>query len=245
MIEFRNLTLGYEQRPAVHHLNGVIRAGSLTAIVGPNGSGKSTLLRGIAGLISPLQGEILLSGISGREIGYLPQQPGFDLQFPISVREFVGLGRIAERGIFQGLQERDYAAVERAIHEVQLESVRDRNLDALSGGQVQRARFARLSAQGSELLLLDEPFSHLDPRTTMDLVYLVKRWNSEGKTILVVMHEIHLARQLCPDVLLLAREMIARGPADQVLTKENFELAHQKLQNPTVPHWCEGPHEHP
>lgn len=245
MIHIRNLTLAYNRRPAVHHLNTTIAAGSLTAIVGPNGSGKSTLLKGIAELLEPSEGEIVLKGVSTQQIGYLPQHPTFDLQFPMSIRDFVGFGRVASRGLFRGLDQSDHTVIDHAIEEVQLREIEDKNLDTLSGGQLQRARFARLSAQQAPLLLLDEPFSHLDPRTTLDLTYLVKRWHREGKTILLVIHEIELARQLCPDALLIAREEIARGPSDLILTTANLERAHQALHASSSPHWCEGPHDHP
>lgn len=243
MIEFRNLTLAYDRRPAVHHLSGTIDKGSLTALVGPNGSGKSTLLRAIAGLVTPLEGEIRLNGVSHRKMGYLSQQPSFDLQFPLTVQEFVGLARVATRGLFQGLQNSDHEIIARSLDEVGLQSVADKNLDELSGGQLQRARFARLSAQGADVLLLDEPFSHLDPRTTLELSVLIKRWHAEGKTILIVLHELELARSLCPEIFLLARQTVARGPADLVLTKQNLEQAHANLQSQSPLHWCEGPHD--
>src|ERR1700760_3613231 len=103
LVSFRDVTLGHERHPAVHHLNGAVEAGALLAVIGPNGAGKSTLLRGIAGILKPLSGAIVLDGIDVRDIAYLPQTSEIDRSFPISVFDFVGTGLWRRTGFFGGI----------------------------------------------------------------------------------------------------------------------------------------------
>ena len=225
MIHFHNLTLGYERHPVIHHLHGEVATGSLLAIVGPNGGGKSTLLKGILGQLAPLGGEIRLA-VDRQEIGYLPQQSRIDRQFPISVREVVAMGLWRHCGLFGRLARQHRLKVDGALERVGLDGMADENLDALSGGQLQRALFARLWLQDAELMLLDEPFSAIDSQTTEDLLSLLRDWQSEGKTILAVLHDMNQVSRHFPTTLLLAREVIAWGPTDSVVTQANLDRAH-------------------
>lgn len=215
-VRLHDVTLGYERHPAVHHLRGAFDGG-LTAVVGPNGSGKSTLLKGIAGVLPPLEGRIELDGLKRSQIAYLPQDHGIDRQFPMTVGDLVALGAMGRRGLFGGLGKDDRGTVARALSAVGMEGFERRAIGSISGGQLQRALFARVLVQDARVILLDEPFSAIDTRTTADLIGLVQRWPGEGRTVVVVLHDLEMVRRVCPRSLLLAREAVAWGPTDEAL----------------------------
>ena len=158
-VAFEDFTLGYNRNPAVLSLETEIAEGSLTAVVGPNGAGKSTLLKGVIGALPPLSGKITLGNINRTDISYLPQQSEVDRLFPISVRELVAMGLWREIGAFSGVNRSHRARIKDALAAVGLEGFENRAIGTLSGGQLQRALFARLLMQDSPLVLLDEPFT--------------------------------------------------------------------------------------
>ncbi len=223
-IRLQDLTLGYDRHPAVHHLSGEIAEGSLTALVGPNGGGKSTLLKGITGVLTPLGGRIDVE--VGREnIAYLPQSAEIDRDFPLSVFDLVSTGLWHESGLFGGVGRTGREKIKNALATVSLTGFEDRPVGTLSGGQMQRALFARLLLQEARLILLDEPFTAIDEATVRDLIALIERWNKEGRTVLTVLHDIDLARRHFPEAILLARHCIAWGETKKVLTPDNFHRA--------------------
>ena len=217
-IAFRNLTLGYDRLPAVQNLETQIVEGSLTAVVGPNGAGKSTLLKGMTGSLVPLEGQIKISGFRSKDIAYLPQQSEIDRTFPITVFDLVAMGLWHEIGSFWGLNRAQRLRAEKAIAAVGLTGLEDRPIGSLSGGQTQRVLFARLLLQDARLFLLDEPFTAIDARTMADLIEVVRNWHSEGRTVLAVLHDHETVNTYFPQTLMLAREMVAHGPTEQVLT---------------------------
>ena len=227
-IRLTDLTLGYDRHPAVHHLSGEIATGSLTAIVGPNGAGKSTLLKGIAGALSPLGGDIALA--RGRRLAYLPQQAELDRSFPIHVYDLVAMGLWNRAGIFGRIGGGAAAKIEAAISAVGLAGFERRPIGALSGGQMQRALFARLLLQDADIILLDEPFTAIDARTTADLLALVQRWHGESRTVVAVLHDIETVRRAFPQTLLLARESVAWGATAEVLTAANLLKARRMVE---------------
>ncbi len=227
-IRLDDLTLGYDRHPAVHHLSGEIAQGSLTAIVGPNGAGKSTLLKGIAGALSPLDGGLTLS--KGKRLAYLPQSADLDRSFPIHVYDLVAMGLWSQAGIFGRIGLGAKSKVEAAIAAVGLTGFERRPIGALSGGQMQRALFARLLLQDADIILLDEPFTAIDARTTADLLALVQRWHGENRTVVAVLHDIETVRRAFPQTLLLARETVAWGDTAQVLTAENLLRARRMVE---------------
>ncbi|NMG56131.1 metal ABC transporter ATP-binding protein [Aromatoleum aromaticum] len=223
-LRLENLTLGYDRHPAVHHLSCDIASGALVAIVGPNGAGKSTLLKALTGELSPLQGTFRLK--AGREgVAYLPQQSEMDRSFPVCVFDMVAMGLWRDIGAFGGLRRSQAARVHAALAAVGLSGFEARQIGALSGGQLQRARFARMMLQDAPLLLLDEPFNAIDTRTIEDLVAIVLGWHAEGRTILAVLHDLELVRRHFPECLLLAREPVGFGPTAEVLTSERLAIA--------------------
>jgi zinc/manganese transport system ATP-binding protein len=187
-LQFDDLTLGYDNHPAVHHLNGALAHGSLTAVVGPNGSGKSTLLKGIVGVIKPMAGRI--EHHAGCRMAYLPQHSEIDRHFPAQVRDIVALGLWPKRGMLGRLNGEDRQEIGNALAAVGLDGFEERPLDTLSGGQLQRSLFARVLLQNADLILLDEPFNAIDARTLSDLIELIKRWHGEQRTVLVVLHDL-------------------------------------------------------
>jgi len=238
-LAFENLTLGYDRHPAVHHLDGVVEIGSLTAVIGPNGSGKTTLLKGIVGSIRPLGGRIVRH-LEADGIAYLPQLSEIDRTFPASVADLVALGLWSRRGMLARITRSDRAAIDDALAGVGLAGFQNRGIDTLSGGQLQRALFARVLLQDARLILLDEPFNAIDSRTVRDLIAIIHRWHGEERTVLAVLHDLELVREHFPQTLLLARRAVAWGKTQEALCEENLHKARHLNEN--VDHdapWCE------
>jgi zinc/manganese transport system ATP-binding protein len=229
-LTFRDLTLGYDRHPAVHHLNGTVEEGSLTAIVGPNGAGKSTLFKGVVGTLKPLAGSIVRNGFAVRDIAYLPQAAEIDRSFPINVYDMVAMGLWRTKGWFGGIGRNERAAIEAGIAAVGLTGFEARGIGTLSGGQMQRMLFARLVVQDARFIVLDEPFSAIDSRTVSDLMQLVRQWHRERRTVLAATHDIELVRANFPRTLLLAREPVAWGPTREVLTADNLDKARRMCE---------------
>lgn len=229
-LRFHNLTLGYERHPAVHHLDGTVDSGAMVAVVGPNGAGKSTLFKGIVGALKPLAGSIEREGLDPRDIAYLPQAAEIDRSFPISVYDMVSMGLWRTKGVFGGIGGKDHKTIEAAIAAVGLTGFEQRAIGTLSGGQMQRMLFARLLLQEARAIVLDEPFTAIDAKTSADLVALVQRWHREGRTIIVASHDLDLVKATFPQTLLLAREPVAWGPTSEVLTADNLLKARRMCE---------------
>ena len=234
-VAFQGLTLGYDRQPAVQHLDTEIAEGSLTAIVGPNGAGKSTLLKGVVGTLAPWEGQVALGPLGREDIAYLPQQSDIDRAFPLSVVDLVAMGLWRDIGAFGWFRKAHYTRVEAAIAAVGLTGFENHAIGSLSGGQMQRALFARLLLQDARLVLLDEPFTAIDARTMADLITLIHVWHGEGRTVLAVLHDQDIVRDHFPRTMMLARELVAHGPTAQALTAENQFKARQMCEA------CAGP----
>jgi len=229
-LQFRDLTLGYDRHPAVHHLDGAVASGALVAVVGPNGAGKSTLFKGIVGMIKPLAGGIDLCGLRARDIAYLPQVAEIDRTFPISVYDMVAMGLWRDAGLFGGIGKREREKVREAMSAVGLSGFEERPIGTLSGGQMQRTLFARLLLQNGRVIVLDEPFNAIDAKTAADLCDLVLRWHSEKRTVIAALHDLDLVKSMFPETLLLAREPVAWGATRDVLTAENLLKARRMCE---------------
>ena len=229
-LQFRDVTLGYDRHPAVHHLNGEVAPGALLAIVGPNGAGKSTLFRGIVGILKPLAGTILTGDLDVRDIAYLPQTVDIDRSFPISVFDFVGTGLWRSVGFFGGMGKDARAKIAQALSAVGLSGFENRTIGTLSGGQMQRMLFARVLLQDARLIVLDEPFNAIDAKTSADLLALIKRWHAEKRTVLAALHDMEFVRANFPETLLLARGQVAWGATTEVLTAENLSEARRMCE---------------
>jgi zinc/manganese transport system ATP-binding protein len=239
-LRFRDLTLGYERHPAIHHLSGDVPAGELLAVCGPNGAGKSTLLKGIAGVLTPLGGTIERLGCGPRDIAYLPQAADIDRSFPVTVYELVSTGLLREAGLFGRIGRGERRRIEEALSAVGLTGFESRSIGTLSGGQMQRMLFARLLLQDSPVILLDEPFTAIDDKTTSDLLGLITRWHSEKRTVIAVLHDFEVVRKHFPRTLLLAREQVAWDATSQALAGENLLKARRMVEAfDTAAHECE------
>ena len=206
-MQFRNLTLGYDRHPAVHHLTARSTAGALIAVVGPNGAGKSTLFKGIVGAIKPLAGPCRSLRAVGRATSPICRRPPRSTaRFPINVYDMVAMGLWRRTGLFGGIGKDDRDKIRDAIAAVGLTGFERRAIGTLSGGQMQRMLFARLLLQDARVIVLDEPFNAIDAKTSADLLDLVRRWHGERRTVLAALHDIDLVRANFPQTLLLARE---------------------------------------
>lgn len=230
MITFDNVTLCYDRHPAIHHLNGVVKPGSLLVITGPNGAGKSTLLKAILGQLKPSQGRIDITGIQRQDIAYLPQQINLDKAFPIQVLDAVCMGYWRVCGVLKGISAEQYQNAEAALVKVGLAGFGGRRIDSLSGGQFQRVLFARMMLQQASLLLLDEPFTAIDASTTDVLLALIQQWHQQQRTVIVVSHDLERIKQYFPECMLLARQLVAWGETKLTITAENLAVAHQMIE---------------
>jgi zinc/manganese transport system ATP-binding protein len=179
-------------------------------------------------------------------IAYLPQQSELDRSFPARVVDLVSLGLWPRRGLLGRHTRKDRETVAGALAAVGLEGFEARPIDTLSGGQLQRALFARVLVQDADLILLDEPFNAIDARTVGDLVALIGHWHGEGRTVMAVLHDLDLVRRHFPETLLLARSPVAWGDTAAALTPENLSRArrfHEAWKDDAP--WCEpDAHDH-
>lgn len=238
-ISFTDVIATYRRVPAVHHVTGTFEAGSLTAVAGPNGAGKSTLLKAIMGLIPVSEGRIDLGPLRPHQIAYLPQLPEIDRSFPVSVEQTVLMGAWPRAGAFGTIGKAERKRAAEAIATVGLSGYAHTPIAALSIGQWHRTMFARLIVQDAPVILLDEPFAAVDERTTADLMALVKSWHHEGRTLIAVLHDMTFVRAHFPRLLLLAREVVAWGETEEVLSAENTERARAMTDR-----WAHDPCSH-
>lgn len=230
--EVENLNFGYEDERIIKGLSFDVEEGEILGIIGPNGSGKTTLLRLLSGVLRPWSGRVIFMGRDlkrmrrkeiARRVAVVPQQSL--IIFPFTVREIVLMGRAPYLGMFQSESKRDFEIAERAMDYTDTLRLAHRHVDELSGGELQRVIIARALAQEPEVMLLDEPTSHLDLKHQMEIFDLIRRLNSEEKmTFVVVLHDLNLAGEHC-DRLLLLKEGSAykMGKPDEVLTAEAIE----------------------
>jgi len=225
MIELDEVSLGWRDRVALRDVSGRFVQGSLTAIVGPNGAGKSTLVKALMGQLSPLSGDIRFAPDAQNNVACLPQLGELDRSFPISVYDLVAMGAWRRTGWWKGFGLSEHDRVLQALDTVGLADFSRRIIGTLSGGQLQRALFARLMLHNASVLILDEPFAAVDRHTTEDLLELLLSWHNEGRTVIVVLHDLDCVRNLFPETLLLAGQVVGWGETGQVLTTENLHLA--------------------
>lgn len=229
LLEGHDLVIGYQQQIIIQKLNLTFPDHKIIGLIGPNGSGKSTLLNVLSGLRQPQAGHVLLAGKPlnsyqprqrARLVASLPQHP----QAPgdIRVSELIGYGRYAYTSTFHGLQPADQDAIEAALVATELADFRQRPLADLSGGQQQRAFIGMTLAQGSDLLLLDEPTTYLDLTHQLEILKLLQQLNQQQqKTIILILHDLNQAARFCDFLVCLKDgEVRYQGSPDQVFTAE-------------------------
>ncbi|WP_254167261.1 ABC transporter ATP-binding protein [Rothia santali] len=224
------IRLGYGDRPVIEGLSTEIPDGSFTAVIGANGCGKSTLLRGLARLLRPTAGRILLDGepLEGlapkqiaRRVGLLPQSA--TAPEGIAVRELVGRGRFPHQNAWHVNSRADEAAIEAALRRTDTLELAGRRVAELSGGQRQRVWAAMLLAQETEVLLLDEPTTYLDMAHQIEFLDLFARLNAAGTTIVAVLHDLNQAARYAGHLIALREgAIVAEGSPREVITPENL-----------------------
>jgi len=220
-IEVRNLTVSYGPVPALLDVSVNIPSGKLVGVIGPNGSGKSTFIKSVLGFVKPDVGEVKLFGkdaaqVKGR-VAYVPQRGSVDWDFPITVREVAAMGRYGKRRWWQDLKKSDYQAADEALEKVRMTEFARRQIGQLSGGQQQRVFMARALTQSADVLLLDEPFAGVDAATERAILDVLQETKAQGKTVVVVHHDLGTAAEFFDLLLLLKQRMFAFGPPKQVL----------------------------
>ncbi|MFJ8148897.1 zinc ABC transporter ATP-binding protein AztA [Streptomyces sp. NPDC096048] len=215
-IRFTELSAGYAGHPVLHQLSGSIGRLTSTALVGPNGSGKSTLLGVLAGVIQPTSGELHHTG--GRPPAFVPQRGAVGDALPLTVRQTVEMGRWGERGPWRRLTRQDRAAVDSALDRLSIADLAARQLGELSGGQRQRALIAQGLAQESDLLLLDEPTTALDPEARERIATLLTELADDGVTVVHATHDLDAARSADACLLLREGRLVGQGQPERLLT---------------------------
>ena len=225
VIRLNDVSLGWRDKPVLQHISGQFNQGTLTAILGANGAGKSTLVKGIINFIKPAAGSIDIAGPFRKELTLLPQLSDLDRSFPITTYELVAMGAWRRIGAWRQYGKVERERINHALEKVGLLSAATRLIGELSGGQLQRALFARMMVRDAQVLLLDEPFAAVDEQTCEDLMHIIQGWHKEGRTIIAVLHDVQRVRASFPETLLLARQLVAWGKTSEVLTEENLQRA--------------------
>lgn len=220
-IRLADVSVGYDDRPVLEHVDLVLEPGALTAVVGPNGGGKSTLLKLIAGLLKPWSGSIqVLGGAPGahaRSVAYVPQAESVDWGFPVCAGDVVMMGRYPRLGPVRRPGRDDYAAVVNALNQVGMADFAQRQIGALSGGQRRRVFLARALASEPQLYLLDEPVTGVDAATQEDLMRILDAEARTGKTVIASTHDLASAAQHFRSIVAVNRTIVAQGDASLVL----------------------------
>lgn len=223
-IEAHNITVIYHKKPVLWNIDFTLPKGQLIGVMGPNGAGKSTLLKAILGLVRLDSGFSKILGADLKEIrkkvSYIPQRQSIDWDFPATVWDVVLMGRYPDRGLFKKLTKEDLNIAEESLNKVGMSSFTNRQISQLSGGQQQRVFLARALAQQADLYLLDEPFAGVDASTEQSIIEILKRMKEEGKSIVVIHHDIHSAESYFDWLVLLNASLIASGPTEKVYTSE-------------------------
>ena len=224
-IEIRNLTVAYGENIALENFNLDIEAGSLMALVGPNGAGKSTLIKTILRFLKQITGEIK---INGKTLAYVPQRNSVDWDFPTTLFDVVEMGCYGRVGLFKRVNKEEKQKVLKAIEQVGMLDFKDRQISELSGGQQQRAFIARALVQEADIYLMDEPFQGVDSTTEKSIVDILKKLKSEGKTLIVVHHDLQTVPTYFETVTFINKSVIASGKVKEVFTQENIDMAYKK-----------------
>lgn len=229
-IETHNLTVSYNRRPVLWNIDFEIPTGNIVGIIGPNGSGKTTLLKAIMGLVPISSGYVKifdkpLDEVRER-ISYVPQRESVDWDFPASVMDIVLMGRYRKNNLMKRLSKSDKDIAAEALEKVNMLEYSNRQISQLSGGQQQRVFIARSLAQGADLYIMDEPFVGVDASTEEAILNLLSDMKKEGKTVVVVHHDLQTAKDYFDWIVLLNTRMVAAGPKDEIFKEELLQEAY-------------------
>ncbi|MDG2041992.1 MAG: metal ABC transporter ATP-binding protein [Bacteroidia bacterium] len=224
IIEAHNLTVLYGRKPAIWNIDFKLPEGQVIGIMGPNGSGKSTLLKSIMGVVTPTTGytkvyDQELNQVR-HKVSYVPQRQEIDWDFPASVWDIVSMGRFHVRGLFKRLTSEDNDIIQESLEKVNMLGFAKRQISQLSVGQQQRVFLARAIAQQGELFLMDEPFAGVDIATEEMIVDLLKEMKGQGKTLVIVHHDLHTAQSYFDHLVLMNTRLVACGKTSDVFTDQ-------------------------
>lgn len=226
-IEVHDLTVSYNRKPALWGIDFEIPEGKLVGIIGPNGAGKSTLIKAMMELNDHDSGYVKLFGENmnnvRNRIAYVPQRGSVDWDFPASVLDVVLMGRYGKKGLLKRLNKRDKEIALACLEKVNMQQYINRQISQLSGGQQQRVFIARSLAQEADLYFMDEPFAGIDATTEKTIFNLLLSMRDEGKTILIVHHDLQSAYEYFDWIILLNTQLIASGPKEQIFVPEYLQ----------------------
>ncbi|GAB5562012.1 MAG: manganese ABC transporter ATP-binding protein MntB [Synoicihabitans sp.] len=226
-LEIHDLTVAYHKKPVLWGVDLEVPAGELIGIIGPNGAGKSTLIKACMGLLPRQSGWVKVFGQpladAPTRVGYVPQRESVDWDFPVNVMDVVLMGRYGRLGLMRRPGKADREIARECLDRVKLLPYANRQISNLSGGQQQRVFLARALAQQADLYFMDEPFAGVDAATEAAIVTVLQELRDQGKTLLVVHHDLPTARSYFDSLLLLNMNVVAFGPTESVFTAENLQ----------------------
>lgn len=229
-VEVHDLTVAYREKPVLWDIDLVVPPGVLMAVLGPNGAGKTTLIKAMLGLVRPISGRVLIHGqpyhADKRSVAYVPQRGSVDWDFPTTVRDVVTMGTYGQLGWFRRPKAEQRELTRDALAKVGMIDFAERQISQLSGGQQQRVFLARALVQNAPVYLMDEPFQGVDAVTERAIVAILHELRSQGRTVLVVHHDLATVRDYFDWVTILNVRRIASGPVSEVFTSEHLRQAY-------------------
>lgn len=229
-VEVHDFSVAYRRRPVIWGIDFKLPPGLLVGIVGPNGAGKSTLLKGMLGLVPSTSGWVKIFGkpyrVQRKIVGYVPQRESVDWDFPTSAFDVVLMGRYGHLGLIKRPSKRDKEIAWECLERVGMTDFARRQISQLSGGQQQRVFLARALAQDADVYLMDEPFAGVDAATESAILRLLSDLRKDGKTVIVVHHDLQTVAEYFDWVILLNMRLVAVGPTQEVFTVENLQKAY-------------------
>jgi len=239
-IHIDRLTVAYEAQPVLWDISLGFRKGKMTAIVGPNGAGKSTMIKSMLGLVEPVTGKVAYRDRANQDvsykdlknrIAYVPQNTSVDWDFPTTVQDVVLMGRYGHLGWFKRPRKKDREIAKQMLLKVGLPTFASRQISQLSGGQRQRVFLARALAQEADVYIMDEPLAGVDMKTERIIMKLLKQLVKEGKTVLVVHHDLETVETYFDDIVFINQEVIAAGPVDETFSKDTIRQTYHRDRN--------------
>lgn len=229
-IYIEGLSVSYDRKRVLNNIYLRLEKGKLIGVLGPNGAGKTTLFKAILGLVKNISGSIKIFekdiSESRKRIAYVPQRDEVDWTFPATVKDIVLMGRFPEKTLWQRMDEVDFQKADDAMNELSIMEFANRQIGALSGGQQQRVFLARALCQEADILMLDEPFVGVDITTEDHIIRVLRKLSREGKTLLVVHHDLTSVRAYFDQVILLNQRIVAYGDTATTFTNENIAKAY-------------------
>ena len=226
-IQIHDMTIAYQKKPVLWDVELDVPEGKLVGIIGPNGAGKSTMIKAIMELVPKASGWVKIYGKPygdmRKMIGYVPQRESVDWDFPISALDVVLMGRYGQVGWVRRPNKKDRRLSMEALDKVGMSEFSGRQISQLSGGQQQRVFLARALVQDARIYMMDEPFAGVDAATERAIIEILVTLREEGKTILVVHHDLQTVTEYFDWVIMLNMRVVASGPTSEVFTEEKLQ----------------------